>query len=563
MGAGEEERNTMPDARHPIDGVEYLSAADAARYCKGGAWVESTAGDMLRAAARRTPDKPVLVSYEVRLSYRELDELTERLGAALLDLGLRPGDRALFQMGTVAETAVALFGCFKAGIVPLCSLPQYREIEMGELARRSQARAWFVQADFSAFDLLGFANKLAQDFPSIEHLIVARAKNSPDGCAGLEQLIESQSLARARERLAAVQIGLEDVLSFQLSGGTTGVPKIIPRFHAEYLGQARDWALRNAMDENVVALYALPLIHNAGQVAMLVPALVLGGTMVLMARMEPKIFFDWVECERVTHSLSIGPIAAQMLDYKDIGKHDLSSLKLLMSFNRSDLLERHVKVPCVNIFGITEGLLMSSAPDWPDEARFGGVGAPVSALDEIRLLEFGTEREAAPGQPGELCFRGPSTMRGYFRMPEVNQASFTSDGFFRTGDLMLAQRIGARTCYSFEGRMKDNIDRGGEKFGAEEVENVIARHPDIADVKVVAMPDRVLGEKACAYLIMRPGRPPLSVKQLGEFLVAQGLAKFKLPERIEATDAFPVTRVGKVDKAALRKLIAEKLAAGG
>lgn len=563
IDAAEEGSDTMADASHPIEGVAYLSAADAARYRKGGAWLESTAGDLLRAAARRMPDKAVLVSHEVRLTYREFDELTERLGAALIELGLRPGDRALFQMGTVAETAVALFACFKAGIVPLCSLPQYREIEMNELARRSEARAWFVQADFSAFDLPGFARKLAQGFAAIEHLIAARARAPLEGWHGFEQLIESQPLTRARERLAEVSIGLEDVLCFQLSGGTTGVPKIIPRFHAEYLGQARDWALRNAMDANSVALYALPLIHNAGQVAMLVPALVMGGTMVLMARMEPKGFFDWVERERVTHSLSIGPIAAQMLDYKDVDRHDLSSLKLLMSFNRSDALERHVKVPCVNIFGITEGLLMSSAPDWPHEARFGGVGAPVSDLDEVRLLEPGTERDAAPGRPGELCFRGPSSTRGYFRMPEVNKASFTSDGFFRTGDLMLAQRVGARTCYAFEGRMKDNIDRGGEKFGAEEVENVIARHPDIADVKVVAMPDRLLGEKACAYLIMRPGRALPSVRALGDFLVAQGLAKFKLPERVEAIDAFPVTRVGKVDKAAMRKLIADKLAAGG
>jgi salicylate---[aryl-carrier protein] ligase len=550
----------MPDARYPNPGVTYLSASDSARYRSGGAWLDRSAGDMLRAAARRSPTKLALVAQERRLTYADFDEATERLGAALLELGLAPGDRALFQMGTVVETAIALFGCFKAGLVPVCTLPQHREIEMGELARRSEAAAYFVQADFSAFDLTSFALKMAAESTSIRTIIVARgAAGAGPGTHGFEPLIDSMSLAQARARLASVEIGTEDVLTFQLSGGTTGVPKIIPRFHAEYMGSARDWARRQCMDDNVVQLYALPLIHNAGQIASLFPALVMGGTTVLMPRMDPKVFCEWVERQRVTHSMNIGPALAQMLDYADAPRHDLSSVTLLTSFNRCDLLERHLNVPCANLFGITEGVLMVSAPDAPREARHQTVGQPVSDLDEIRLLEPGTEREVPFGAPGELCFRGPSTTRGYFRMPEVNRSSFTADGFFRTGDIMRAQRIGGRACYSFEGRIKDNIDRGGEKFGAEEVENLIGRHPHVADVKVVAMPDRMYGEKACAYVIMRPGHALLTVQEIGAYLVSLGLAKFKLPERVEPIAVFPLTRVGKVDKAALRQHIADKL----
>ena len=550
----------MPDANYPIAGVAYLAATDSARYRAGGAWLDCCAGDMLRAAARRSPTKWALISHERRLTYAELDETTERLGAALLELGLQPGDRALFQMGTVLETAIALFGCFKAGLVPVCTLPQHREIEMGELGRRSEATAYFVQADFSAFDLSGFAVKLAGEVATVREIIVARGA-APSGTRGFEALIESVSFAQARARLAGVTVGTEDVLTFQLSGGTTGVPKIIPRFHAEYMGSARDWARRQRMDENVVQLYALPLIHNAGQIASLFPALVMGGTTVLMPRMDPRVFCEWVERERVTHSMNIGPALSQMLDYADAPRHDLSSVTLLTSFNRCDLLEQHLNVPCANLFGITEGVLMVSAPEAPREARHQTVGRPVSDLDEIRLLEPGTEREVPFGAPGELCFRGPSTTRGYFRMPEVNRASFTADGFFRTGDIVLARHIGGQACYSFEGRIKDNIDRGGEKFGAEEVENLIGRHPHVADVKVVAMPDRVYGEKACAYLIMRPGHALLTVQEVGAYLVSLGLAKYKLPERVEAIDAFPLTRVGKVDKGSLREHVARKLAA--
>ncbi len=549
----------MPDAKYPIPGVAYLAASESARYRSSGAWLDCSAGDMLRSAARHSPNKWALISQERRLTYADFDGATERLGAALLELGLAPGDRALFQMGTVVETAIALFGCFKAGLVPVCTLPQHRELEMGELARRSEATAYLVQADFSAFDLTGFAVKLAAGVATVREIIVARGA-AGSGTRSFESLIDSISLAQARARLASVEIGTEDVLTFQLSGGTTGVPKIIPRFHAEYMGSARDWARRQSMDESVVQLYALPLIHNAGQIASLFPALVMGGTTVLMPRMDPKVFCEWVERERVTHSMNIGPALVQMLDYADASRHDLSSITLLTSFNRCDLLERHLKVPCANLFGITEGVLMVSAPDAPREARHQTVGHPVSDLDEIRLLEPGTDRDVPFGAPGELCFRGPSTTRGYFRMPDVNRTSFTA-GFFRTGDVMRARSIGGRACYAFEGRIKDNIDRGGEKFGAEEVENLIGRHPRVADVKVVAMPDRVYGEKACAYLIMRPGHALLTVQEVGAYLISLGLAKFKLPERIEAIDAFPLTRVGKVDKGALRQQIADTLAA--
>jgi non-ribosomal peptide synthetase component E (peptide arylation enzyme) len=431
---------------------------------------------------------------------------------------------------------------------------------MGELGRRSEATAYFVQADFSAFDLTGFAAKLSANVASIRQIIVARGP-ARSGTRSFDALIDSVSLTQARARLAGIAVGMEDVLTFQLSGGTTGVPKIIPRFHAEYMGSARDWARRQRMNEHVVQLYALPLIHNAGQIASLFPALVMGGTTVLMPRIDPKVFCEWVERERVTHSMNIGPALAQMLDYAEAPRHDLSSVTLLTSFNRCDLLEQHLKVPCANLFGITEGVLMVSAPEAPREARHQTVGRPVSDLDEIRLLEPGTEREVPFGAAGELCFRGPSTTRGYFRMPEVNRASFTADGFFRTGDIMLARHLGGHACYAFEGRIKDNIDRGGEKFGAEEVENLIGRHPHVVDVKVVAMPDRVYGEKACAYLIMRPGHALLTVPEIGAYLVSLGLAKYKLPERVEAIDVFPLTRVGKVDKGALREDVARKLAA--
>jgi non-ribosomal peptide synthetase component E (peptide arylation enzyme) len=152
-------------------------------------------------------------------------------------------------------------------------------------------------------------------------------------------------------------------------------------------------------------------------------------------------------------------------------------------------------------------------------------------------------------------------LTGYFNDPTANESGFTSDGFFRSGDLLRAVSLDGRTYYVFEGRIKDNINRGGEKIGAEEVESVVAAHPCVADVRVVAMPDPIYGEKVCAFIIRRPNRPLPTLRELGEFLVTQGLAKYKLPERIEEIEAFPTTSVGKVDKARLRAMVADLLAA--
>src|SRR5690606_16763986 len=196
-----------------------------------------------------------------------------------------------------------------------------------------------------------------------------------------------------------------------------------------------------------------------------------------------------------------------------------------------------------------------------EQARHGTNGASGCPFDEIRVLDPESETPVEPGQMGELCFRGPSSLRGYFKAPEANRTALTSDGFVRTGDIVTAHTIEGKTYYRFEGRLRDNINRGGEKIGCEEVEQFVSKHPAVLDAKLVAMPDPIYGEKACVYLIVRPGETAPTVRELADFLIAQGLAKFKCPERIEVVDAFPVTRVGKVDKPAMRKEIAEKLAA--
>ncbi len=554
----------------PLPGVTYANPALARRYFASGAWVDMTVGDALAATAARVPDAIAVIADDGTATFAELHDQSDRLAAALLETGLAPGERAIFQMGTTLHTVLALLACYKSGIIPVCAVPQYREVEIDALVDLAGARAYFVQGDIGHFDLVAFAERMIGRHACLDTLIVAhrrsqRGENEGTGPAGgydLETLIAGMPLHRARARLTGMpgRLGSEDVLSFQLSGGSTGTPKIIPRFHAEYLGHSLHGMSRFAMTGQSRLIWTLPLLHNAGHLYALMPCVQTGMSVVLMQRVDIRRMLELIEMHRVTHAISIGPVAPQILAYPDVAAHDLSSLTMFATMSRADLLEAHLGVPCANLYGITEGLLLCTPPSENVVARHRTQGCSGCADDELLLLGPDGEEPVPPGEPGELCFRGPSSLRGYYGAPEATAAAFTASGHVRSGDLMTATLIDGRTYYTFEGRLRDNINRGGEKISCEEVEAFVARHPAVSDAKLVPMPDPIYGEKGCVFLVTRPDQVPPDLPALVAFLVASGLAKFKCPERIEIVDSFPVTPVGKVDKRAMRHIVAEHLA---
>jgi non-ribosomal peptide synthetase component E (peptide arylation enzyme) len=549
----------MGGLRHPLEGVVYADAAAAGRLFASGAWIDRTIGQALAGTAARFPNRPAFISDERMIGFAELHAASDRLAATMLKSGLRPGDRAIFQIGTTVDSVLMLVAAYKAGIIPVCAVPQYRELEIGQLAEQSAARAHIVQADFSAFDLVAFAQAMKARHDSIEHVIVIRSGGA--GTTSLDPLANGISAEEAAAILAAAAPGSRDTLSFQLSGGTTGVPKIIPRFHGEYLGHAAAWMRRIRLDEDGRMIWSLPLLHNAGQLYALMPALLSGVTTVLMPRVDIPRMLELIETHQATHALSIGPIAPSLIAYPDVSRHDLSSLRLFGTMNRADALEAHLGVPCANLFGMTEGLLLGSPADAPEALRHLTQGASGCPEDEVRLVDLASGADVPDGEVGELRFRGPSSLLGYYRAPEATAAALTTDGFVRTGDLMKRHRVGGWVGYSFEGRIRDNVNRGGEKIGCEEVEAIVAHHPSVADAKLVAMPDPIYGEKGCIFVILRPGAKPPSIPELIELFVSRGVAKFKCPERIEIIDEFPVTRVGKFDRAALKQRIGAQLEA--
>jgi len=190
----------MAGILHPIEGVTYCRPELADQYFRDGVWVDLTVHQALRETTQRFPKRPAYISDERSITFEELDQLTDRLGAALLELGLDTGDRAIFQMGTTVETGIALIACYKVGIIPVCAVPQYREIEIGQLVRNSGARGYFVQGDFSSFDLVAFAKHMMERHTTLKHVVVARSASGP-GAHSMEALIENTRLVRARALL--------------------------------------------------------------------------------------------------------------------------------------------------------------------------------------------------------------------------------------------------------------------------------------------------------------------------------------------------------------------------
>jgi 2,3-dihydroxybenzoate-AMP ligase len=338
---------------------------------------------------------------------------------------------------------------------------------------------------------------------------------------------------------------------FLLSGGTTGIPKLIPRSHNDYLCNSRLAASVCDIGEGDVLLLVLPIEHNLPLACPGLQGFLLSGaTAVLAASTRPEDVFALVERHRVTHIHVVPALLIRWLDDPSLARYDLSSLRIIQSGGQRLQPEvRHraqVALPGCFIqenFGMAEGLIMFVRADDPDEVRRETCGRPVCPDDEVKLVdEDGIE--VPPGEVGELIVRGPYTLRGYFRSPQHNARAFSPEGFYRSGDLL---RMHPSGNYIVEGRRKDLINRGGEKISAEEVENLILVHPSVLNVACVPYPDHVLGERMCACVVLKPGRS-LTLDELVGFLGGFDMAKFKLPERLEILDSLPLSGFGKVSK---------------
>ena len=543
-----------------LAGVRYPDEDRLRRYVAEGVLTQETLVGAFRASFQANADRLALVGPEGRLTYRELDEKTERLGAALLALGLRPLDRAVFQCGNSNELLLAFFGCLKAGIIALCSLQAFRKLEIGYLGNLCEARLHVVQGDDAKFDDVAFAQEMQAEVPSLSIILQARGERRGSAVL-LADLIEEMPLARARAILAGVKPHPFQAAVFQLSGGTTGVPKIIPRFQNEYLYNMRAVAACNGYTKDDVLFFPTPYMHNLNMGCFFGPFLLTGATLTVTPDLGEENLRGLVRDYQPTWFGVAGPILTRIAP--ELAQSDASarSRRNFIATKNAAGLTRLTGSPTHHIFGMTEGVIMFARKHDPQEIRDTSVGSPVSTHDEVKLVYPGTEDPVADGEPGEALFRGPYTIRGYYKSEQEDVTRFTADGFYRSGDLMTSRVVDGKRYYFFCGRSKDVVDRGGEKINAEELENVINLHPGVLASAVVGMPDRVYGERVCAFVIPEPPATDLTLAQLTQYLQEAGLAKFKWPERLEVIREFPLTASGKLSKVLLRQQIIQLLEA--
>lgn len=551
----------MTSQNKRLDGVVYPSEEVVQRYRSLNVLGTETVASALRDACRKFGPRTALVYGERRIPYREIDEISDRVAIGLLQRGLRPLDRALFQIGNIPELFALLYGCFKANIIPVCTLPTHREAELEYLARQTEVRGYFFQSRFRNNSLLPLAQKVLSGRPEIAVALTV-GDDVADGLLSFSALIADIDFETARAELDRVEIDPLEVCIFQISGGTTGVPKVIPRMNSEYVYNMRCVARKAGFDQSTVMLWPLPAIHNAAVAFYNTPTHLCGGIVILQEGHDPKSVLSTVQKERVTFFATVKPIVVRIIESGLLSEYDFSSVRSTSSTNCAELMYEHFGKPSFHQFGMSEGMGMRSGPADPEHLQRSSIGSPLSPYDEVRLVVPGTETLVLPGEVGEFCARGPYTFHGYYKAPELNLESFTSDGFYRSGDLMRAHTVDAGTFYSFEGRIKDNIDRGSEKISAEEVERVLRAHPAFESAAAIGVADKIYGERVCACVVTRQLHQIPSVAELGVFFADSGLAKFKWPERIEVFESMPLTDIGKIDKKKLRADVSARMLAG-
>ncbi len=540
--------------------VPWPSAA-ADGYRAKGYWAGVPVGTLLREVAEARPDAPALIdpAAGVRLTHRELADRADAAAARLLDLGMRRDDRIVVQLANGWEFVVLTVACLRTGIVPVMALPAHRRSELAYLARHAEATAIAVPDRLRDFDHQALAHELADDVREVTggpwHVLVAGDDVAPGR-------IDLRALCAPGPGTDVAGPDCGDVAVFLLSGGTTGLPKLIARTHDDYAYNARRSAELAGVDAGTGYLVSLPAGHNFPLACPgILGTLLAGGRVVMLASPEPARAFATIAAEHVTHTAVVPAVAGRWLEHAaEHGAGELASLAVLQvgGARLADELARRI-APVLGcrlqqVFGMAEGLLNYTRLDDPDDVVCTTQGRPMCPDDEVRLVDE-LDQDVPDGEPGSLLTRGPYTPRGYFRAAEQNARAFTGDGWYRSGDICRRTPEGNLIV---EGRDKDMINRGGEKISAEEVENLVYQLPAVAQVAAVAMPDPQLGERVCLYVVPRRGAT-VTLEEIRAAMDDVGVARFKLPEHLVLVDELVSTKVGKIDKKALRADIAGRL----
>ncbi|WP_280269928.1 (2,3-dihydroxybenzoyl)adenylate synthase [Nocardia wallacei] len=539
-----------------LPGFTPWPAADAARYRSARCWTGETFGDVLTARAAATPEAIAVVDDTHRWTYAELDHRSRALATGLRRLGIARHDRVLVQLPNRAEFVEVIFALFRLGALPVFCLPAHRQAELAPIAEASAATAMITCGLHQRFDHAALADSIRRQVGSLRHLLVVTDGDEtlPEGARDIGEFRDMPG------DLPETDAG--DVAFLQLSGGSTGIPKLIPRTHDDYLYSVRRSAQICELDSGTVYLATLPVAHNFPMSSPgILGTLWAGGTVALTPDPTPATAFRAIERFGVTLTGLVPPLARLWVERAEAGDiPDLSSLRVVQvgGARCPEELARRIGpalgATLQQVFGMAEGLVCYTRLDDPIDVVVATQGRPMSEHDRLRVVDDAGE-EVPPGTDGNLITSGPYTIRGYYDNPEADARSFTDDGWYRTGDIVCVRPDGNLVV---QGRAGDWVNRGGEKVSAEELEAHLLAHPGIRDAVIVGTPDPVLGQRVCAFV--QPGDPAdaLTLSTVRAFVRERGVAAWKMPDAVVVVDSFPETGVGKTSRRELRGLLADR-----
>ena len=539
-------------------------------YTEAGCWGSRTLLDDFELHVKETPDKVAIVDpynkadllgiETERPTFAELNRAVEGTAAALKAMGVGKDDIIMVQLPNCWELAMLYLAICKAGGVTTPSPMQWRSKELSYVAGITDAKLAITVEDFSGHRHADMFRDIAKEQPSLEKVITYTelrelAKTEPD------------------PSLADIHVDGNDIFTICWTSGTEAQPKGCPLSHNNWRCQS-GLVQASGTEKGDTKLTAGPLVNMASVGTVYVPWLLLGGTMVLHHPFDPATLLTQMIQEQIQYTLLVPAVVNMMLKHPALEKVDLGFIKTITVGSAPPSLwslqefKKRWDIDIGNIWGQNEGTaIISGVKDVPDmETRVDslpryGVSGVVWSADTAKFIQTkivdGQDNElTGEGDVGELLYRGPNVIPGYFKRPDLNEKSFDKDGYIRTGDLF--QLTGGGKYLKFFDRAKDIIIRGGYNISAQEVENAIMGHPDVADVAAIGMPDEDLGERTCVYIVPAEGKT-IDLQGVVNFMKDQGTAVYKLPENLIVVDQIPRNPVGKVVKNRLRDDLKKRL----
>jgi 2,3-dihydroxybenzoate-AMP ligase len=547
--------------RELIEGWHPFTEEECWRYSTKGLWENLTVCELLDRNADRFPDKTAVIDEDTEVTWRQLRQRSDRLAVHLKRLGVQYGDFFVLLLMNAVQFPYFFFALNRLGAVPVMCLPRHRRAEIEHETRLHQAKGIVVPVG-EKFEYVGMVDEIRDKVPHTRIFLTVGGE-APKGWTSVEELMEQQiAPGQSQDYLQKCGPVPDDICTEQLSGGTTGIPKGIPRTHNDYIFQWRLNCSSSGWTDECVGLIIIPAAHNASIVSIMGPATYAGGTIVYCKTPRAEKQFELIEKYKVTHVMMI-PIQIanwrQALEKKN--DYDLRSLRIILSGaekvppQAARWVLDHLGVNFINAFGMAEGPTIQTRWTSPRESQMHTIGRPMMIHPEVRLKLVDPEnREVEPGEIGELVMQGPLTFKGYFRNDAENKVAFDAEGFFHSGDLMSCREDGR---YVIEGRKKDMIKRAGESIYPAIVESKIEAFEKVVRCVAVGIPDRILGEKLCVFVQPVRGES-LSLEHVVGYLNGQGASIFELPERLEVVEGWPLTPKNAIDKRLLRAFITVK-----